>query len=238
MSELRLLIFGGGAHCIKSESTMKAPYLLSFVFLIITGSAFGQAIETWVTSKGAMFEGSVQKVVPGSVVFVLKDGREQPVPIADLSERSRTKVVEALGLGSTPVAATAAVATAAPTANPPVTPPEPTASTGAAMVVQPVDGAAVDLTDTAQVEALVGQEATVVGTVAKVITLGASGHRLVEFEGSTFNLFISKQQIDASADWVLDDLPGKRLQVQGKVETYRDAPQIRGTNPSQLTRVQ
>lgn len=238
MSDLRLLNGGGDAHCLTSQPIMKASPLLSVVFLIITGTAFGQTVETWVTSKGAMFEASVQKVVPGSVVFVLKDGREQAVPITDLSERSRTKVVEALGLGSTPVAATAVAATSTETPASPTGSPAPTAPVATPMAVQPVDGAAVDLTDSAQVDSLVGKEATVVGTVAKVITLGASGHRLVEFEGSNFNLFISKQQIEASADWVLDDLPGKRVQVQGKVETYRDAPQIRGTNPAQITRVQ
>jgi hypothetical protein len=218
---------------------MKSPFLIVSALLMMIRLTAGQSVETWVTSKGAMFEASVQKVVPGSVVFVLKDGREQAVPITDLSERSRSKVVELLGFGSTPVTPAPAVTTAAPAAAPTAMPvPAPAPAPASVMQVQPVDGAAVDLTDAAMVESLVGKDAVVVGTVAKVITLGASGHRLVEFEGSNFNLFISKQQIEQSADWVLDDLPGKRLQVKGKVETYRDAPQIRGTDPAQITRVQ
>jgi hypothetical protein len=216
---------------------MKFSHLVLFALFTMTRFVVGQSIETWVTSKGAMFEASVQKVVPGSVVFVLKDGREQAVPITELSERSRSKVVELLGFGSTAVTPVPAVATAAP-AVAPTAMPDTAPAPASAMPLQSVDGAAVDLTDAAMVESLVGKEAVVVGTVAKVVTLGASGHRLVEFEGSTFNLFVSKQQIEQSADWVLDDLPGKRLQVKGKVETYRDAPQIRGTDPAQITRVQ
>jgi len=215
---------------------MKSSHLVLFALFTMTRFVAGQSVETWVTSKGAMFEASVQKVVPGSVVFVLKDGREQAVPITELSERSRSKVVELLGFGSTPVVAASAVASAAPTTAPAKAELAPIAPS--VMDVQPVDGAAVDLSDAAMVESLVGKEAVVVGTVSKVVTLGASGHRLVEFEGSNFNLFVSKQQIEQSADWVLDDLPGKRLQVKGKVETYRDAPQIRGTDPAQITRVQ
>jgi hypothetical protein len=221
---------------------MKAPSLVIAVVSFLNGLAAAQTVETWVTSKGAMFEASVQKVVPGTVVFVLKDGREQAVAVSELSDRSRVKVVELLGLGSLQVAAVAAPAEAggqvatpgmAPAGGAPATVPS-----GPAMAVQAVDGAAVDLTDAAMVQSLVGKEATVVGTVSKVVVLGASGHRLVEFEGSNFNLFVSKQQIEQSSDWVLDDLPGKRLQVKGMVETYRDKPQIRGTDPAQITRVQ
>jgi hypothetical protein len=44
--------------------------------------------------------------------------------------------------------------------------------------------------------------------------------------------------LEKSTDWILDDLPGKRLQVSGKLESYRDAPQVKGLTPSQLVRVQ
>jgi DNA/RNA endonuclease YhcR with UshA esterase domain len=83
-----------------------------------------------------------------------------------------------------------------------------------------------------------GQPAIIVGTVKEVVTLGGAGHKLVKFDGSTFNLFISKQALDKSTDWVLDDLPGKRLQISGKLESYRDDPQIRGNEPTQISRVQ
>ena len=204
-----------------------------------------QTMETWVTSQGAMFEATIKTVVPGQATFVLKDGREQNVPLQDLSERSRVKLAEALGFGATPVAPAAAPATASTAA--PATPAPATTSTpaptsapmaGTPMEVKPVDGTAIDVSDATQILAKIGQQGIVVGTVSEVATLGASGHRLIKFENSTFNVFISKQILDQSTDWVLDDLPGKRLQVSGKLETYRDAPQIRGTTPTQLTRVQ
>ena len=209
----------------------------SLILLLATITGLNaQTLDTWVTSQGAMFEASVKQVIPGQVTFVLKDGREQPVPLTDLSERSRTKLVESLGLGGTPVpVATTPATPAAPT--PAATAPSAPAATPMAAKA-PVDGAAIDVTDAAQISARIGQGAIIVGTVKEVITLGAAGHKLIKFDGSEFNVFISKQALDKSADWILDDLPGKRLQVSGKVETYRDAPQIRGNEPSQLVRVQ
>ncbi len=195
-----------------------------------------QTMETWVTSQGAMFEAAVKSVAPGQATFVLKDGREQNVPLQDLSERSRMKLVEALGFGATPVPP-AAPAPAPATPSAPASPAAVPAA-GTPMEVKPVDGAAIDVTDATQIQAKMDQQVIVVGAVREVATLGASGHRLIEFENSNFNVFIPKQMLDQSTDWVLDDLPGKRLQVSGRLETYRDAPQIRALNPSQLTRVQ
>ena len=99
------------------------------------------------------------------------------------------------------------------------------------------DGDAIDATEDAHLRSLVGAEAKVVGTVKSVPTLGSSGHRLIEFEGSDFNVFIHRDRIAESADWIIDDLPGKRLQVTGTVEMYREKPQMRGSTPSQLKRV-
>jgi hypothetical protein len=222
----------------------KSP--LTLVALCLTlGSLSAQTIDTWVTSQGAMFEASVKTVVPGQVTFILKDGREQPVPLANLSDRSRAKLIESLGLGTAPVpvaaATTPASATtpAAPAATTPATPTTPaTAPAAMTPATAPVAGAAIEATDIAQINALIGQDSTVVGTVTEVVTLGASGHKLIKFDGTTFNIFISKQMLEKSTDWILDDLPGKRLQVSGKLESYRDAPQIKGNTPSQLVRVQ
>jgi hypothetical protein len=215
----------------------KSP--LTLVALCLTlGSLSAQTIDTWVTSQGAMFEASVKTVVPGQVTFILKDGREQPVPLANLSDRSRAKLIESLGLGTAPVpvAATTTPAPAAPAATTPATPT--TAPATMTPATAPVAGAAIEATDIAQINALIGQDSTVVGTVTEVVTLGASGHKLIKFDGTTFNIFISKQMLEKSTDWILDDLPGKRLQVTGKLESYRDAPQIKGNTPSQLVRVQ
>jgi hypothetical protein len=211
---------------------MQRSLLLLTVLLVSVSALSAQTLDTWVTSQGAMFEASVKQVIPGQVTFVLKDGREQPVRLTNLSERSRVKLSEALGLGSLPGAM--APAPAAPTTTPspaPVTPTNP-------MATVPVDGSAIDVTDAAQLSARMGQPAIIVGTVKEVVTLGDAGHKLVKFDGSNFNLFISKQALDKSTDWVLDDLPGKRLQVSGKLESYRDAPQIRGNEPTQISRVQ
>ncbi len=222
---------------------------LACCLLLSALPAAAQNLDTWVTSQGAMFEATIKQLVPGQAVFILKDGREQPVPLADLSERSRTKLIEALGLGSTPVAPAAVpAATAAPTAattKPATAMPAaaPTATTATPAMTSPVltiaapDATAIEATDTAQIGAKIGQQAMVVGVVGEVVTLGASGHKLLKFEGSTFSLFISRQTLERSTDWILDDLPGKRVQVAGKLETYRDAPQIRGENPSQLVRI-
>lgn len=211
--------------------------VLSLVILSLgIAPLFAQTIDTWVTSQGAMFEASVKNVVPGQVTFILKDGREQPVPMTNLSDRSRAKLIESLGLGTTLVAA-------APTPTAP-TPATPAATTTPAPmptptpVATPTAGTAIDASDITQINAQMGQNTTIVGTVSEVVTLGASGHKLLKFDGSTFNIFISKQILDRSTDWILDDLPGKRLQVTGKLESYRDTPQIKGTVATQLVRVQ
>lgn len=217
----------------------KSP--LTLVALCLTlGSLSAQTIDTWVTSQGAMFEASVKTVVPGQVTFILKDGREQPVPLANLSDRSRAKLIESLGLGTAPVpVATTTPAPAAPAATTPATPTTPTtAPAPMTPATAPVAGAAIEATDIAQINALIGQDSSVVGTVTEVVTLGAAGHKLIKFDGTTFNIFISKQMLEKSTDWILDDLPGKRLQVTGKLESYRDAPQIKGNTPAQLVRVQ
>jgi len=210
---------------------MSKPLLILCTLALTLAPLAAQTTDTWVTSQGAMFEASVKLVVPGQVTFILKDGREQPVPLANLSERSRTKLIQSLGLGTAPVAVAATpAATSTPT----------TPATPAAMppATAPVAGAAIESSDIAQINALIGQDSTVVGTVTEVVTLGASGHKLIKFDGTTFNVFISKQVLDKSTDWILDDLPGKRLQITGKLESYRDAPQIKGTTPTQLVRVQ
>jgi hypothetical protein len=222
----------------------KSPLTLAALCLTL-GTLSAQTIDTWVTSQGAMFEASVKTVVPGQVTFILKDGREQPVPLANLSDRSRAKLIESLGLGTAPAPAPVSAPTPT-TASAPATPAAPTApattptAAPAAMTpaTAPVAGAAIEATDIAQINALIGQDATLVGTVTEVVTLGASGHKLIKFDGTTFNIFISKQMLEKSTDWILDDLPGKRLQVSGKLESYRDAPQIKGNTPSQLVRVQ
>jgi hypothetical protein len=222
----------------------KSPLTLAALCLTL-GTLSAQTIDTWVTSQGAMFEASVKTVVPGQVTFILKDGREQPVPLANLSDRSRAKLIESLGLGTAPAPAPVSAPTPT-TASAPATPAAPTApattptAAPAAMTpaTAPVAGAAIEATDIAQINALIGQDSTIVGTVTEVVTLGAAGHKLIKFDGTTFNIFISKQMLEKSTDWILDDLPGKRLQVSGKLESYRDAPQIKGNTPSQLVRVQ
>ncbi|MDH4478100.1 MAG: hypothetical protein QE274_16615, partial [Verrucomicrobiaceae bacterium] len=168
----------------------KSPLTLAALCLTL-GTLSAQTIDTWVTSQGAMFEASVKTVVPGQVTFILKDGREQPVPLANLSDRSRAKLIESLGLGLGLGTAPAPAPVSAPTpttASAPATPATPTApattptAAPAAMTpaTAPVAGAAIEATDIAQINALIGQDSTVVGTVTEVVTLGAAGHKLIK----------------------------------------------------------
>jgi hypothetical protein len=127
----------------------KSPLTLAVLCLTL-GTLSAQTIDTWVTSQGAMFEASVKTVVPGQVTFILKDGREQPVPLANLSDRSRAKLIESLGLGTAPVPVAAATtpppaATAATTPATPATPTTPTAAPAAMTpATAPVAGAAIE----------------------------------------------------------------------------------------------
>lgn len=101
------------------------------------------------------------------------------------------------------------------------------------MASVPRDPAAVDATDAGSLEANFGLTATVIGKVKRVATLGSSGHKLIEFQDSDFNLFINRRQAEAPG-WNLDSLEGKQVQAKGKIGKYNEKLQIQLVEPSQL----
>lgn len=201
------------------------------------------SFETWVLADGRMFEAQVKLVTPGTVLFTLRTGAEQPLEVSKLSERSRKQLIELLGLGLTPVTPVSPVAMAPtiPTPTPasatapaatPATPPPATPMTTAAR-----ESGAVDATDIGSLEASFGLAATVVGKVKKVVTLGSSGHKLLEFDGTDFNVFINRRQAELPG-WNFDAMAGKTVQAKGKIGKFNEKLQIQLYAPAELTLVQ
>ncbi len=211
-------------------------------------SLLAQTAETWVLADGRMFEAQVKMVTPGTVLFTMRTGADQPLEISKLSDRSKKQLLDVLGLGSVPVSpatptATAAVtpppvppATPMPAAAPtPPTPPAPAMPAAAGtMATVPRDAGAIDVTDTGSIDARYGLTATVIGKVKRLASLGGAGHKLIEFEDSDFNVFINKRQLEASTDWHLEGLEGKLIQATGKVGKYNEKLQIQLFEPSQV----
>lgn len=201
-----------------------------------------KAADTWVLADGRMFEAQVKQVTPGIVLFTLRSGSDQPLEITKLSDRSRKQLIEILGLGSTPVAPITPTAAIEPAASvPPAVPPTmpaappmpPPAPAAAPMTSVPRDPAAVDATDTGSLEANFGLTATVIGKVKRVATLGSSGHKLIEFQDTDFNLFINRRQAETPG-WNFEGLEGKQVQAKGKIGKYNEKLQIQLVEPSQL----
>jgi len=189
-----------------------------------------------------MFEADVKQMTPGTVLFTLRTGVDQPLEITKLSERSRKQLIEVIGLGNTPVtpvapisAATAAPAPSQPsTAMPAAAPtPPPAPATAAPMTSVARDPGAVDATDTGSLEANFGLTATVIGKVKKVVTMGSTGHKLLEFEDTDFNIFINKRQLETPG-WNFDGLEGKLVQAKGKIGKYNEKLQIQLYESSQM----
>lgn len=216
----------------------------SFVFAAFMGGfaalAHGQTPDTWVMTDGRMFEAQVKSVAPpGVITFTLRNGTDQPLGVEKLSDRSKKRLAELLGLAGVPIAPVAAVATTAPATSPgmavpPPPPPPPAAAPAPGMAVVPRNSGATDATDMGALQAGLDKQLTVIGKVAKVDTLGRSGHKLVGFEGSEFSLFVNKRQLDQSADWNLEGLVGKTVQVTGKVTQYNGKLQIQAFEPAQV----
>ena len=188
--------------------------------------------EPWTLIDGTIFEAQVKLVTPGIVIFIPTSGPEHPVEVSKLSEASRKRLAEVLGLVvTTPVAAIPAAVPAMPTSATTV----PAASAGtAAMPPVSRDPNVIDAMDVNMIDSQYGKTATVVGVVKSVITLGSAGHKKLTFENTDFNVFISKRSLDQSQAWRLDDLTGKTIQVTGEIAKYREALQVAPREPSQL----
>lgn len=211
----------------------------------MTVSAAVQAADTWVLADGRMFEAEVKQVTPGVVLFTLRSGSDQPLEITRLSDRSRKQLIEVLGLGGTPVTPVSPTAAAepapapAPTPSAPTPPPAPAAAmtpaapAAAPMASVPRDPGAVDATDTGSLEANFGLTATVIGKVKRIATLGAAGHKLIEFQDTEFNLFVNRRQAEQPG-WNLESLEGKVVQAKGKIAKYNEKLQIQLYEPTQI----
>lgn len=219
---------------------MRIPFLRPALACLVFTTFSVQALDTWVLADGRMFEADVKQVTPGTVLFTLRTGVDQPLEITKLSERSRKQLVEVIGLGSTPVTPVAPIATApaAPTPPPqapmtaatPTPPPPPTVAPMASMARDP---GALDATDTGSLEANFGLTATVIGKVKKVVTMGSSGHKLIEFEDTDFNIFINKRQLETPG-WNFEGVEGKLVQAKGKIGKYNEKLQIQLYEPGQM----
>ena len=187
-----------------------------FVALLFLGTAFAAPDwETWVRSDGTMFEARVRQVAPGAATFELRSGGEQTLAPTQLAERSRRRLAEVLGLLPGTGKAVAATSSAVP-------PPSPAAAES------------LDASDAGMLESRFGQHATVTGTVRRVATLGSSGHRLLEFEGEAFSVFIRRSDLEKHPDWPLEALTGRRVRVQGEIGKYRERLQIQVSEPASL----
>lgn len=199
-------------------------YAILVSALLVPSLKAQSSYESWVLSDGTMMEAKVRTVAPGHVLFTQRSGIEKDVQISNLSDRSRKRLLEVLGFSAADIAAVPAAPAAAP-----VPKPAPAA---------PAPGAAIDVTDTASLEANFQKEVTVAGQVKRVATLGASGHKLLEFDGSPFQIFISNTSMQASNEWDLESLVGKRIQASGKVDRFKENLQLRVSLPDQITVVQ
>ncbi len=200
---------------------MKTLITLFGVGLMGLSGLSAQTAETWTLADGRSFEGSVKSVTPGMVLFSRPGAADAPLEIAKLSEASRKHLIEVLGLSLT--AAAPALAPAPVISPQATTMPAATRSSGA-----------IDATDISMIDSRFGLTAAVVGQVKEVVTLGSTGHKRINFEGTGFNVFINKRNLDKSSEWKLDGLAGKTVQIEGEVTKYQEQVQIQITAPSQI----
>ena len=195
-------------------------YLLGSALLSLS-TLTAQTQETWTLNDGRTFEGQVKLVTPGTVIFTRSSGPDVPLEITKLTDASRKRLIEVLGLN----------APAAPAPTP--TTSTPAAATGTKPTMVRNSGA-IDATDISMIDSQFGQKATVIGLVKEVVTLGSTGHKRINFENTGFNVFINKRNLEKSSDWKLDDLAGKTVQIEAEVTKYQVQVQMQLTEPSQI----
>ncbi len=91
-----------------------------------------------------------------------------------------------------------------------------------------------DATQVDLIDSQYGLTAKVVGIVKEVLTLGKTGHIKLTFEGTDFNVFISKRFQEKSSGWKLEGLSGKTVQITGEIAKYQEVVQIAAKEPSQI----
>ena len=93
---------------------------------------------------------------------------------------------------------------------------------------------AMDATQVDLIDSQYGLTGKVVGVVKEVITLGKTGHKKLSFEGTDFNVFISRRFLENSNEWKLDGLAGKTVQITGEIAKYQEVVQIAAKEPAQI----
>lgn len=189
-----------------------------------------ETMDTWVMTDGRMFQATLLQAAPGKLKVRLMDGKEEVLEVSELSELSKKRAAERLGLGAVAVAPAPAPAPSQPSSAPGATPPPsvPTAAMPAPALAEGV----IAITDAAALEAAMGTEVTAAGVVKEVATLGSSGHKKILFEGSPVVAFVGKWNLEKSGDWKFEGLEGKTLQVSGKVDKYNDELQVQLASPN------
>lgn len=211
-------------------------YLLGSALLSLS-TLTAQTQETWTLNDGRTFEGQVKLVTPGTVIFTRSSGPDVPLEITQLTDASRKRLIEVLGLNApsapmpTPTAAMTGTATGTKPSDAAGT--TPAAATGTKPTM-PRNSGAIDATDISMIDSQFGQKATVIGKVKEVVTLGSTGHKRINFENTGFNVFINKRNLEKSSDWKLDDLAGKTVQIEAEVTKYQEQVQMQLTEPSQI----
>lgn len=200
-------------------------FLLCSAFLSLS-SLTAQTQETWTLNDGRTFEGQVKLVTPGTVIFTRSSGPDVPLEITKLSDASRKRLIEVLGLNAPSAPAPT------PTASTPAATPSSAATGTKPSMVR--NSGAIDATDISMIDSQFGQKATVIGQVKEVVTLGSTGHKRINFENTGFNVFINKRNLEKSSDWKLDDLAGKTVQIEGEVTKYQEQVQMQLAEPSQI----
>ena len=84
-----------------------------------------------------------------------------------------------------------------------------------------------------RLKSLDGQLVTVTGTLQKVNQAG-SGHYFLNFQGTTFKAICFSDDAAAFKGAPGAGLEGREVALTGKVEIYKDDPQIKLTDPAQL----
>lgn len=195
-------------------------FRLLFSACTLLGQAFVLHAESWSLTDGSSFDAEVKVVTRGLVIFTSNDSSERAVETRMLSEISREQLAELLGLGVKEAAVE-------PLPEVPVSRQVPLSHPGR-------DPKAMDATQVDLIDSQYGLTGKVVGVVREVITLGKTGHKKLSFEGTDFNVFISRRFLENSNEWKLDGLAGKTVQITGEIAKYQEVVQIALKEPAQI----
>jgi hypothetical protein len=165
------------------------------------------AEETWTLVDGTSIQGSFRGAMPGVILFSGKNGSDQRVPVSQLSETSKRRIVELIGLSSPAIVAT-------------------TISTPSTLPTKTRDAGAIDATDIHVIASQLGLRAVVIGVVKSVASLGSTGHKKLYFQDTEFEVFLAKGTLEQNSGLNLDGLEGKTIQVTGTIRKYADKLQI------------